>query len=114
MEYTWSVTSLKHNAAQSVVQVYWTKTGTDTGGNVGTFSGTTPFDDPDPTAEGYIAFADLTEADVLGWVQALVVDGYEAHVNRIIQKRIDSASIVDTGMPWAETESPEETEETEE
>jgi hypothetical protein len=102
--YTWAVTGIKNNADQSVVQTYWTKTGTDSDGNVGTFSGATPFDNADPSADGYIAFADLTEADVLGWIQAVVVDGYEEHVNGQIQKQIDSLVVVDAAMPWAPVE----------
>jgi hypothetical protein len=104
MEYTWEITGLKNNADQSVVQTYWKKTGTDTDGNVGTFSGATPFENADPSAEGYIPFADLTEADVLGWIQAVVVDGYEEHVNGQIQKQIDQAVVVDAAMPWAPVE----------
>lgn len=102
--YTWAVTGIKNNADQSVVQTYWTKTGTDSDGNVGTFSGATPFDNADPSADGYIAFDNLTEADVLGWIQAVVVDGYEDHVNGQIQKQIDSLVVVDADMPWAPVE----------
>ena len=104
MEYTWAVTGIKHNQERSVVQTYWTKTGTDADGNTGTFSGATPFENADPSADGYIPFADLTEADVIGWVQAIVVDGYEEHVNGVIQKQIDSNLVVDAGMPWAPVE----------
>lgn len=108
MTYIWAVTGIKKNADESVVQTYWKKTGTDEDGNTGSFSGATPFE-ADPSAEGYIPFADLTEADVLGWIQAVVVGSYEEHVNSQIQKQINSQVIVDADMPWAETsESNEE------
>ena len=100
MTYTWAVTSIKKDPNDSVVQTYWTKTGTDDDDNTGTFSGATPFE-ADPSAEGYIPFADLTEADVLGWIQSIVVGSYEEHVNAQIQKQIDANLIAETAMPWA-------------
>ena len=104
MEYTWAVTGIKHNQEQSVVQTYWTKTGTDAEGNTGTFSGATPFENADPSADGYIPFSDLTEADVIGWVQAVVVDGYADHVEEQIQKQIASNIVINADMPWAPVE----------
>jgi hypothetical protein len=99
MTYTWEITSLKKNADDGVVQTYWKKIGTDENNNVGLFSGATPFT-PNPEAEDYIPFNELTEADVLGWIQAEVVDEYEEHVNEQIQKQIDEQSIVEADLPW--------------
>ena len=82
------------------------KEGTDSDGNVGSFAGATPFDNGDPTADDYIAFADLTEADVLGWIQAVVVGDYETHVNSQIQKQIDQLAVSDADMPWAPAPEP--------
>lgn len=103
MEYTWEVTGLKTTNGGGVVQTYWKKTGTDADGNTGTFSGATPFD-VDESAEDYIPFEDLTEADVLGWIQAVVVGSYEEHVNGQIQKQIDQQTVTDAAMPWAPVE----------
>lgn len=102
LTYTWKVTGLKKNTDGTVVQTYWQKIGTDEDGNEGTFSGATPFSG-DPAAEGYIAFGDLTEADVLEWIQGVVVGGYEEHVNGQIQKQIDQKVNVvsEASMPWA-------------
>jgi len=100
MQYTWEVTGLKTTADGGVVQTYWKKIGTDENGNTGTFSGATPFD-VDPTDPNYIPFDNLTEADVLGWIQAVVVEGYENHVNGQIQKQIDQQTIIQAPMPWA-------------
>mgnify|MGYP003659644144 FL=1 len=103
--YTWEVTSLKTKTegsnADAVVQTYWKKTGTDDAGNVGSFTGATPFSSAD--TEGFIAFADLTEAKVLEWIKAVVVDGYEEHVNEKIQDQIDEqvTPVVEQDMPWA-------------
>lgn len=108
MEYTWEVTGLKTTNGGGVVQTYWKKTGTDADGNVGSFSGATPFE-VDESAPGYIPFDQLTEADVLGWIQAVVVGSYEEHVNGQIQKQIDQQTITDAEMPWAPVTDPAST-----
>ena len=103
MTYTWEVTGLKNRADGTVVQTYWKKTGTDTDGNEGSFAGATPFerDEDDST---FVPFANLTEAVVLGWIQAVVVDDYEDHVNAQIQKQIDGMAVTNVDMPWASSE----------
>jgi hypothetical protein len=117
--YTWEVLSLKTKnetlgdgvvLPNAICQTYWKKIGTDEDGNEGTFSGATPFSAENLTEENFQQFDVLTEEIVLGWIQAVVVDGYEEHVNRQIQKQIDEkvTPITDTAMPWA----PEETQDT--
>jgi len=64
----------------------------------------------DPSASDYIAYADLTEADVLGWVySSLIVDDetaaeakarVEADRTAKVQKQIDAAATTATGVPW--------------
>ena len=105
LTYTWVVTGLRNTADGTVVQTYWEKIGTDSDGNSGTFVGATPFDNGDPTDPDYIAFADLTEADVLSWIQAGVVDAYEDHVNTEIQRRIEEVSTSEAPLPWVEPAS---------
>jgi hypothetical protein len=115
--YTWEVTSLKTKnetlgdgvvLPNAICQTYWKKIGTDEDGNEGTFAGATPFSGENLTEENFQQFDVLTEEIVLGWIQAIVVDGYEEHVNGQIQKQIDEqvTPITETSMPWA----PEETE----
>ena len=115
--YTWEVTSLKTKnetlgdgvvLPNAICQTYWKKIGTDERGNEGSFSGATPFSADNLTEENFLQFDVLTEEIVLGWIQAIVVDGYEEHVNGQIQKQIDEqvTPITETAMPWA----PEETE----
>ena len=56
---------------------------------------------PDHTASGFIAYASLTEADVLAWCKA---DGVEAETEALIARKIAtkiSESTKSTGMPWA-------------
>ena len=106
--YTWKVTGLKvkdEGGQKNVVcQTYWQKIGTDENGNEGTFSGATPFTlDPTDASGPFIAFEDLTEADVLDWIKTVVVDGYEQHVNQKIQEQIDDKvnPITEPSLPWA-------------
>ena len=64
----------------------------------------------DPSASDYIAYADLTEADVLGWVYgSLIVDDEtadeakartEAFWTAKVQGQIDGASANSAGVPW--------------
>ena len=111
LTYTWAVTSLKKTTDGSVdnfvVQSTWTCTGTDEDGDSGTFNGATPFplDSLDPAT--FIPYEDLTEADVLGWIQAVVVGSYKEHVDAQINKQIalvkDPVVEVPNGdFPWDE------------
>jgi hypothetical protein len=110
---TWEVTGVKtknetntdgDTLADAVVQTYWTCTGVDEDGNEGSFAGATPFSAANVPAGSFVAFADLTEATVLGWIQAVVVGDYLEHVKRQIQKQIDSATIQEPDLPWAPAE----------
>jgi len=69
----------------------------------------------DPSASDYIAYADLTEANVLGWVYSSLIekkeDGsdetaaeakarIEAERTAKVQGQIDGASANSAGVPW--------------
>ncbi len=108
INYTWKVTSIKTRAVDSlsdvVIQTHWEKSGVDENGNEGKFSGATPFKEVDPIS--FIPYAELTEAKVLEWIQAVVIGTYEEHVNEQIQKQIDAKTIVvKTDLPWAVPET---------
>lgn len=109
LTYTWKITSLKKKNVGSlngvVFQTYWQKTGTDENGHTGTFSGATPFYPEVIDPNKFVPFEQLTEATVLGWIQSVVVDAYELHVNEQIQRQIDekanaSAEITTGSFPW--------------
>jgi hypothetical protein len=92
----------------AVCQTYWKCTGTDEDGNTGEFQGATPFSAATVSEGDFTAFEDLVEADVVGWVQA-VVDGdagYKAHIEEQIQRQIDADVARDASMPWAEDVTP--------
>ena len=106
---TWSVNDMTHKDSDGgVFLVYWSLTATD-----GTYSaqdGGKLRCTADPSASDYIAYADLTEADVLGWVySSLIVDDetaaeakarIEAERTAKVQKQIDAAATTATGVPW--------------
>jgi hypothetical protein len=65
---------------------------------------------PDASASDFIPYADLTEADVLGWVySSLIVDDetaaeakarIEAERTAKVQGQIDRAAANSSGVPW--------------
>jgi hypothetical protein len=66
---------------------------------------------PDPAASDYIAYADLTEADVLGWVYDSLIEDDETAAEaktRVetmwtarVQSQITAAAANSNGLPWA-------------
>lgn len=110
--YTWEITSLKTKnetngdgvvLPDAVCQTYWKKIGTDADGNVGTFSGATPFSAANLSASAFQQLDTLTEVIVLSWIKAVCIGGYAEHIDGVIQKQIDEgvSPISDTAMPWA-------------
>jgi len=106
---TWSVSDMTHKDSDGGVSiVYWSLIATD-----GTYSaqeGGKLRCTADPSASDYIAYADLTEANVLGWVySSLIVDDetaaeakarIEAERTAKVQGQIDRAAADSTGVPW--------------
>ncbi len=66
---------------------------------------------PDPSSSDYIPYADLTEADVLGWVYNSLIEGdetadeakarVEADRDAKVQGQIDRAASQSDGVPWS-------------
>lgn len=115
MTYVYTVTSLKvqnePDYPQTVVQTYWKLTGTDENGNSGTFSGATPFTyDPTDASGPFVPFADLTEADVVGWISNVVDTnaGYKEHIYGVIDKQIadEINPVVEEPLPWDPNPTP--------
>ena len=107
---TWGVNNMTHKDTDGGVSlVYWSLVSTD-----GTYSaqdGGKLRCTADPSASDYIAYADLTEANVLGWVYDSLKTGDETAAEakkRIedertakVQGQIDRAAADSTGVPWA-------------
>lgn len=102
--YTWKVTGAKTRIEDGldgvVFQTFWQKTGVDENGLEGTFSGATPVSFA--SGSDFTPFDQLTEEQVLGWIQPLVTGAYEAHVDAQIQKQIDAkkVDVQEPPLPW--------------
>jgi len=100
---TWTIATLERNtdSDQGVIVAHWRVTEEETvGENTYTASsyGTCGFT-PDPSSADYIAYADLTEADVIGWVQAEVdQDAIEAALTANINEQKNPTTA--DGVPW--------------
>ena len=106
---TWSVNDMTHKDSDGgVFLVYWSLIATD-----GTYSaqeGGKLRCTADPSASDYIAYADLKESDVLGWVYDSLKEGDETAAEakkRIedertakVQGQIDRAAADASGLPW--------------
>lgn len=113
MNYTWQLTSLKRKDTSElkniVVQTHWKKIGTDENGNTGEFSGATPFDLSSVDPNNFTSYEDLTEEMILGWIQSIVSETYEDHVNERIAEQIESkvnpvTEVIDE-FPWTSSDS---------
>ena len=95
---TWAIANLERNAADDgVVIAHWRVTAED-GEHTASSYGTVGFT-PDPDAEGFVPFNELTEATVIGWVQAeLDQDAIEAGLAAQIEEA--KAPAVVAGTPW--------------
>ena len=110
---TWSVNNMTHKDADGgVFLVYWSCVAASDGDPVYTATeGGKLRCDPDPSSPDYIPYADLTEADVLGWVYTSLIEGdetateakdrVEADRTAKVQGQIDRASSQSSGTPWA-------------
>jgi hypothetical protein len=97
--YNWTIANLEHNVADGgVIVAHWRVTAED-GEYTASAYGTAGFT-PDPDAEGFVPYADLTEADVLAWVYGSV-DKDEMEANLAKQIEDQKAPATQSGLPWA-------------
>ena len=95
--FTWSIAQLERNTSDNGVTIaHYRCTGVDGDNSAGSY-GTCSFT-PDPTSADFIAFDDLTEADVLGWVHAEVS---QEDTEASIQAKLDEMAAPQTvvGLP---------------
>ena len=95
---TWTISTLERElSGGGVVVAHWRATAVDGDFSASSY-GTVGFT-PDASAAGFIAFDSLTEADVLGWVQAEVdKDAIEASLAANIEAQKNPTQA--TGVPW--------------
>ena len=101
MAVTWTISTLERNADDGVVVAHWRASDSETVSEVehsGSSYGTCGFT-PDSTADGYTAYADITEAQVIEWVKADVdADAIEASIASQIAD--SKAPAITVGVPW--------------
>jgi len=104
---TWNVVSMDcypelDGQADVVFSVHWTLVGTD-----GTYNGSVYGSVGVTLDEGatFTPYADLTQAQVIGWVQSALgeeqVTAYEANVAQQIENQINPP-VVTPPLPWSE------------
>ena len=101
MAVTWTISTLERNTDDGVVVAHRRASDSETVGEVehsGSSYGTCGFT-PDADADGYTPYADVTEAQAIGWVKADVdADAVEASIASQIAD--SKAPAISTGVPW--------------
>lgn len=92
-----TISTLESNTDGGVIVAHW-QVNKASGENVATSYGTVSFT-PDASAEGYVTYDSLTEADVIGWVQAsLDTTALEASLDADLAEQATPSVVV--GTPW--------------
>ena len=91
-----NIVNLERTQDGSVVVCHWTATKTDGDYEAKTY-GTKSFT-PNPDAEGFVAFDDLTEATVVGWF----TEEETAQIEQVLDNDLEAqkAPQVISGLPW--------------
>ena len=95
---TWTIAQLDRNTADGGVTVaHWRVSEVDGDYSASSY-GTVGFT-PDPSASDFVAYTDLTESTVLGWVQSeLDKDAIESGLAaNIAEQKTPTTSV---GIPW--------------
>ena len=100
MAVTWTISTLERNTDDGVVVAHWRASDVD-GEHSGSSYGTCGFT-PDSSADGYTAYADITEAQAIGWVKdSMGEEAVTALEDSIAAQIADSkAPAITTGTPW--------------
>ena len=109
MAVTWTISTLERNTSDDgVVVAHWRAsdsevvgTGDDAVTHSGSSYGTCGFT-PDSSADGYTAYADITEAQAIGWCKDSMGEEAVTGVEDSIAAQIadSKAPAITTGTPW--------------
>lgn len=92
-----TISELERNTDGGVIVAHW-RVSKASGDNTASAYGSVSFT-PDTTAEGYVAYDSLTEANVITWVQgALDTDDLEASLDANLAEQASPTIL--TGTPW--------------
>lgn len=109
---TWAVSDMQHmDSDGGVFLVYWSMVAQSDGTpSYSASEGGKLRCTYDASASDFIPYADLTEADVLGWVYTSLIEGdetaaeakarVEADRTAKVQGQIDRAASQSSGVPW--------------
>ena len=101
MAVTWTISTLERNSSDDgVIVAHWRASDVD-GDHSGSSYGTCSFT-PDSSAEGFIPYADITEAQAIGWVKdSMGEEAVTAVEDSIAAQIADSkAPALAIGTPW--------------
>tara|TARA_B110000090_G_scaffold197225_1_gene234923 strand:- start:113 stop:421 length:309 start_codon:yes stop_codon:yes gene_type:complete len=102
MAVTWTIAQLERNTdGNGVVVAHWTASDSEVVGEVthsGSSYGTCGFT-PDATADGYVSYDSLTEADVIAWVKA-DLDAEAIEESIAAQITASKEPVTAAGVPW--------------
>ena len=96
MEYTWKIVTYKtrdevnadgDTLSDSVVSVEWSKTATALNGVSSRYLGITEISAANTSAADFIALNDITEDNLVGWVQASLSSADEQVINNALAKK---------------------------
>ena len=108
MAVTWKVSNLERNTDDGVVLAHWQAvdsevvgSGDDSVTHRGSSYGTCGFT-PDSSADGYTAYADITESQAIGWCKDSMGEEAVTGVEDSIAAQIadSKAPAITTGTPW--------------
>ncbi len=104
MAVTWTISTLERNTDDGVVVAHWRASDSEVVGDdthSGSSYGTCGFT-PDSSAEGYTPYADITEAQAIGWVKTDMGEEAVTGVEDSIAAQIadSKAPAITTGTPW--------------
>jgi hypothetical protein len=108
---TWKVNNMVHNTDNGgVITVYWECVAQADTGESAVEAGKYRCE-PDPSSPDYVAYADLTEETVLGWIYNSLIEGEETaeeakariEANRTgkVEAQIARKTAQASGTPWA-------------
>ncbi len=98
IEYTWKIVDVQRNLSDGgITNIHWTCTGVD-GEYIVRQSGTSAHT-PDPSAEGFVSYENVTEENCIAWAQA---DAGQSNIEARIAAMIETEKTPTTGvgLPW--------------
>ena len=105
MAVTWEISTLERNSSDDgVIVAHWQASDSEVVGedtHSGSSYGTCGFT-PDADADGYTAYADITETQAIGWVKDSMGEEAVTGVEDSIAAQIadSKAPAITTGTPW--------------